>query len=391
MSRPVFNNDCQASNKWRDIKYLHDGYASISTNRSYDFVLGRPKGLHHGNYQFQSPADLHGDSLKEKPNPIRKANQPSLPSFPSSSIDELMPYDNPESRLLNMSMPVRLPIRRCPIIESEGCYASDLIYSAVSPSINDDFCHEHPPCNDGRKDSEHALSTQKSCDQSRNLGIDNNTSLKRLHSDDAYAIEGLKRRASSSADDQIKCGITGSGNFVHHQGVESSVSPIPVPTKIQGESSTSLICSVLHSKLGMSSTFTEPSRTVTTTMKSFECRSPVSSSFPGGISSASCSSPYATPTSLRLSPQASIYDRSTAPLGREIKTILVKTNETQMLYSRPQYFYLCNCCPKNPQKFDTAEQLRYFILLWPFSKISPFIPPSSWAQQGLPSIVSTKP
>jgi hypothetical protein len=141
-------------------------------------------------------------------------------------------------------------------------------------------------------------------------------SLKRLHIDDAYVPGGQKRRVASPNDD--------------HLAMPSDISTMSMP---------------MH-----------PASI--TTANSFGRRSPVGPS-PGGISPTSYNSPYTAPVFLNPSPQTSISGRGsihsrtvTGASTRKI-TELQKPGGTKV-----QGFFMCECCPKKPKRFESLEELK---------------------------------
>ncbi|KAI9155525.1 hypothetical protein HJFPF1_08109 [Paramyrothecium foliicola] len=364
--------DDRPNYKRRDHEYpVDDGYSSMSTDRSRDSLTAEFKGIHHNKFNFQSPADMHGDSLKKKLDPIRTAERSPPRSLLSSSANELLPRGNPDSRLLpTLSMPVQLPIHSRSVLESPGRFTDTPIYSAVSPtsgpfqglpadqrSANDSSDMDRSPHHRRRNNSDDATSTQGSYDYADDMEIDDSTSLKRLHNDDAYSAGGQKRRAPSPSEDHMMHGVTGPSDFVRRRDIGSRGSPIPRLTTIPQGSSISSISSVSRSNSYMSTASMAPSTTTTATTNSFGRRSPVAGFSPGGISPTSCSSPYATSISLNPSPRTSISGRSAVHTRTVSGASPRKMNDIQKPGSKLQGFFMCDCCPKKPKKFETAEEL----------------------------------
>ena len=283
-------------------------------------------------------------------------------------MNELLPRANPDSRLLpTLSMPVQLPIHSRSVLESPGRFTDTPIYSAVSPisgpfqglpadqrSFNDGSDLDRSPRHRRRNNSDDATSTQGSYDYNsvEDMEIDDNTSLKRLHNDDAYSAGGQKRRAPSPADDHMMHGVTGPSDLVRRRDIGSRGSP-RLSTIPQGSS----ISNTSRSNSYMSTASMAPSTATTTTTNSFGRRSPVAGFSPGGMSP-TCSSPYATPISLNPSPRTSISGRSAIHTRTVSGASPRKLNEMQKPGSKLQGFYMCDCCPKKPKKFETAEELR---------------------------------
>jgi predicted SprT family Zn-dependent metalloprotease len=208
-----------------------------------------------------------------------------------------------------------------------------------------------------RNNSDDATSTQGSSydyNSVDDMEIDDANSLKRIHNDDAYSAGGQKRRAPSPAEDHMMQGMSAHTDFVRRRDISSRGSPVPrLTTKPQGSS----LSSTSRSNSYMSTASITPSTATTTTTTSFGRRSPVTAFSPGGISPISCSSPYTTSLSLNPSPRTSISGRSTLHTRNVSGASPRKMNEMQKPGSKLQGFYMCECCPKKPKKFETAEEL----------------------------------
>ncbi|RDA84184.1 hypothetical protein CP533_4058 [Ophiocordyceps camponoti-saundersi (nom. inval.)] len=170
--------------------------------------------------------------------------------------------------------------------------------------------------------------------------------------DDAHAAIGQKRKASPPAKDPAPCAVSTQSDVVRRLDVVASRgSPTPRLTVISPAPSGSLT--------GVSRTGSYmPPLPMLPAGNSYGRRSPGGVS-PGGISPTSCSSPYATPTSLTHSPRSSISARVSVQ-GRAPPAVsprkladVQKSGGTSKL----QGFFMCECCPKKPKKFETMEEL----------------------------------
>jgi hypothetical protein len=95
-----------------------------------------------------------------------------------------------------------------------------------------------------------------------------------------------------------------------------------------------------------------------TTNNSCGRRSPVGPS-PGGISPNSCNSPYAAPVSLNPSPPTSISGRGSIHSRTVSCASTRKITEVQKPGgTKVQGFFMCECCPKTPKRFESLEELK---------------------------------
>ncbi|KAH0527155.1 hypothetical protein TsFJ059_002181 [Trichoderma semiorbis] len=335
-----------------------EGYASYaSTERSRDSLSNNePFWLHHNQFHYQSAADLHGDSAKKMLTPIRtvvdRSPPRSLLSGPISDLSRGLQNDRFAPSLPNL--PIQLPIHSRAPFESQP--RDSPTFSAVSP--NSTHFHRSPidhrsPYDSSepdrsprgrsrRNNSDDATSTQGSFVD--DMEIDETSSLKRLHIEDAYAGAGQKRRAASPASDDLG---------LHMMSGQGASRGSPTPRLSSGPQSATSMLSSASSRPGffMSSISIPPSAS------SYGHRSPGGVS-PGALSPTSCTSPYNTPASLNPSPKTSVASRapmhSRTASGASPRKLpdMQKPNSTKF-----QGFYMCECCPKKPKKFETAEEL----------------------------------
>lgn len=338
-----------------------EGYSSYSTDRSRE-SLRSEFGLHHNHFQFQSPADIHGDSMKKKLDPVRMLDKSPPRSLLSASVNELLPRrPTAESRFPPaLSVPVQLPIHTRNILGSPARFTETPLHSAISPRSAPFHYGDRSP-NDGsdidrsprtrtkRNNSDDATSTQGSYDfnGAEDMEIEETQSLKRLRIDDAYLAGGQKRRAASPPDEHISAAQM-------ELARRSRGSPQPRLTTIPQGTTIPSVPSTSRSNSYMS-TMSVP--TTITTANSFGRRSPGLS--PGGISPTSCNSPYTTPMSLNPSPRNSISGRSAVHARTVSSASSRKIGEVQKSGGpKLQEFFMCDCCPKKPKRFETAEELN---------------------------------
>lgn len=174
--------------------------------------------------------------------------------------------------------------------------------------------------------------------------------------------QSLKRRASSPPVEEpaLRNASSHSDLLRRREGI-SRGSPAPRLSVNPPHGSISSVSSGDRSgSLGGLSTATSM-----TSSLSFGRRSPIGLS-PGGLSPTDvASSPFATPNSLTLSPRTTIVprtglhqrgpsDQRNMVSPRKLTEPTLRTNNG---VGKIQGFYMCDCCPKKPKKFDTREEL----------------------------------
>ncbi|KAK2596659.1 hypothetical protein QQS21_006280 [Conoideocrella luteorostrata] len=361
--RPVFKRRDTGNNNNVD-----EGYASYTAaERSGD--PRQAELLHHSKFHFQSAADLHGDTMKKKLDPIRTVDR-SPRSIGLSALSEQV-RRQPDSRAPTLTMPVQLPIHSRSVLDSPARLTSDSpIFSAASPRAapfrhlplnprgtkNGSDYDRSPRARTHRNNSDDASSVSGGYEfiGAEDMELDEATSPKRLHPEGTYATVGHKRRAASPAGDHM---IQSGSNDLRRRDLGSRGSPTPRLTAMpQGSSISSMSSAAISRSNSYISTMSiAPSSATTAT--SYGRRSPGINS-PGEVSPTSCNSPYTTPASLNHSPRNSISGRAITH-GRSISgTSPRKVADMQKLSgSKIQRVYMCECCPKKPKKFDTAVEL----------------------------------
>ncbi|EXK78011.1 hypothetical protein FOQG_17303 [Fusarium oxysporum f. sp. raphani 54005] len=320
--------------------YQERGNASYSsTDRSQGYICPGFGGLHN-NFQFQSPADIHGDALKKKLNQTQPLEASPARSFLSSSVNGL-PFRRP-------SVEGRFPAAQIPIRSggNPGSLARTTetpIHSALSPRSTP-FCHgDRSPNSSSDIDRssrtrmkgnscDDAFSTHSSYDFTGAEGMEmqDGQSLKRLHSDDTYASGGQKRRATSP-NDEYMFSLPSDTACRHDLSSRGTMPSVPTSRSIHPTS--------------------------IATANSFGRRSPVGPS-PGGISPTSCNSPYTAPVSRNPNPQTSIPGWKSIHPETTPDVSIVKIIEVQMPNAtNVQGFFMCKCC-KKPKRCDTIEELK---------------------------------
>lgn len=306
--------------------------------------------------------------MKQQLIPSRPADKSPPRSLLSASVSDLLPRrPSAENRFPpQLSLPVQLPIHTR-ILDSPARMTETPLHSAISPrggpyhfgdrSPNDSSDIDHSPRTRSRRNNSDDATSTKSYEfiNADDMEIEENQrleSLKRLHIDDAYSVGGQKRRAASPPDEPLLAAQT---DLVRRRDAGHRGSPTPRLSAVPQGTSMSTMSSVSRSNSYMS-TMSIPASI--TTSNSFGRRSPGGFS-PGGISPTSCNSPYNTPISLNPSPRTSISGR-TVVHTRNISGVSPRkpTEGPKMGGSKLQGFFMCECCPKKPKKFDTEEELK---------------------------------
>lgn len=337
--------------------------------------------MSHDQFQFRpSGSDYDTSQLRklDARRPLDNRSPPRRPGLSSSSSDAVPRYGATENRQLPyLSLPIRsTSITRldspsdAPLL-SAGLprapfpgFGSSEYRSPVEPTDAD----RSPPfrCKrtySGSVPDDVTVSTQGSYENPDDTDFPmEDAGMGRLHIDESnrsdYHTVGQKRRASSPLDEEmIMQNLPGAGDLLRRrEGLSRASQPrltipqsfSPISTSRSGSYAPSLPLTAASA---------------TSVASSFGRRSPGGLSPCGGLSpvEAICNSPYNTPISLTHSPRSS-FSRAThqrqisesRPLASPRK--LTDTPKANM--PRIQGFYMCECCPKKPKKFETAEELR---------------------------------
>ncbi|KAF7537436.1 hypothetical protein G7054_g3721 [Neopestalotiopsis clavispora] len=171
-----------------------------------------------------------------------------------------------------------------------------------------------------------------------------------------YHTAGQKRRASSPLGEESSLqGLPGAGELLRRREGASRASPTPRLTIPQNLPSLGRSTNSYMSSLPLTATST------TSMTGSFGRRSPGGLS-PGAMSPVDgiCNSPFTTPISLTHSPRSAIsripHQRQLSE-SRPLSSPRKLTELPKASIPRIQGFYMCECCPKKPKKFETAEEL----------------------------------
>lgn len=354
---------------------VHDQY-KFPSGDSYDSQqlkkLDAKKGL-------DNSAPSRGSALSAS---MRSLQDGPSPTWPST--------DRPHIQLPQLSLPTRS--KPAPILESTG-YADTPLNSAVSPRSTPfaqlarsqdyrspieppsaiDF--DRSPFSRTRRQNSGAfpgdLTPADTYDHEMEFPMDETNRLRHIHLDEGQhsrvnsfdtQCQSLKRRASSPPVEEpaLRNASSHSDLLRRREGI-SRGSPAPRLSVNPPHGSISSVSSGDRSgSLGGLSTATSM-----TSSLSFGRRSPIGLS-PGGLSPTDvASSPFATPNSLTLSPRTTIVprtglhqrgpsDQRNMVSPRKLTEPTLRTNNG---VGKIQGFYMCDCCPKKPKKFDTREEL----------------------------------
>ncbi|KAL3962470.1 hypothetical protein ACCO45_003993 [Purpureocillium lilacinum] len=346
-----------------------EGYASYaSTDRSRDSVPTE-FGLHHSKFHFQSPADIHTDNILKKLDPIRSAEKSPPRSLLTSSVSDL-PRRHPDPRTRpTLNMPVQLPIHsRQAMLDSPASRFSDSpLYSAASPRPMP-FHHSpvdqrlHPDTSDvdrsprartWRNNSDDATSTQGSYEftGAEDMEMDDAASIKRLHLDDSYASVGQKRRAASPPPEEMLLhGVSGQSDAGHwferlpHAEVDGDTPRLLFIVHVPGCGVALKLVHLVSFDAALVWQFIRPSLPWW-----YITRRPL----PDIVQLSLYNTGFldAKPPDIHLR-AGGAHARTTSGASPRKLTEIQKPSGTKL-----QGFYMCECCPKKPKKFETAEEL----------------------------------
>ena len=325
--------------------------------------------LHHNKFVFQTAADLHGDSMKKKLDPIRTFDKSSDLQGCSTFSEQAR---QPDPRALGVNPPVKLPIHSRSTLDSPSRVSEPSITSTASPRFSprpapfrsltvdqrlakDASDFEHSPRSRTHRNSDDSSSLHGSYEYhtTEEMDVDETTSPRRHHREPAYATAGHKRRAASPP--AIDHSIHSSSGDVRRRDMSSRCSPTPrLAVGPQNSPSVSGFSSAALSRSNSYISMSIPASSAATAT-SF-CRMSPGAASPERISPTSGNSPYTTPSSQNHSPRTSISGRGNAH-GRAIAGQRKIADVQKPTGTKIQRVFMCECCPKKPKKFETAEEL----------------------------------
>ncbi|KAI5863540.1 hypothetical protein GGS23DRAFT_538817 [Durotheca rogersii] len=367
-----------------------EGYHSLNSTMSQDSL---PKKLFmtHDQYQFNRQNSEYDIALIKKLDSRRtfeNRTPPRLPTLSASASDASSRFaghsQRPHPQLTPLSLPISLPIRPSNklVMDSPGRYTDTPPQSALSPrgaSFYGASSNEYrSPVeltdpdrspfsrtrrnNSGSFPDDATISTHSSYE---NIVDDNDFSMgDASHMEDVvtrseHHATGQKRRASSPPGDDVPMqGMPGSYDLLRRREGASRASPQPRLAAIPQGS----VSSVSTTRSG-SYASTVSLATNFSSMNSFTGRSP------GGLSSGGLSpvdmignSPYNIPNPHNHSPRASFarppHQRNLSETRRLTSPRKVTEVPKSGISKIPGGFFMCECCPKKPKKFETSEELR---------------------------------
>ena len=365
----------------------------------------------HNGYQFRPRADAD-NSMIDKLNARRFADNRSPIQFTTTSPSALSSSERDHNnRRTPMQLPklLSLPDRtrlNQPMLDSPHRYSQTPLSSAVSPRCHplkygsghmgdhrsplsaDSGVYDMVPYgpeyqrtrrrNSGSVQDDTSTHSYEMRDDDMEFPMDETSRLDHLHINDAYRERerdrGQKRRASSPPEEPV--GPPLASDMFRRRDINglSRGSPAPRLTPIP-QSSVSSISSNGRSAASYVSTNTAP-----TSLGSYDRRSPNGPS-PISPESYEPGSPYAASVGglsrrssnsrgpqLQQQQQQQHHQRTLSGLStaaQEARAVASPrtSNEPQkpssVLSAKMQGFFMCECCPKKPKKFETAEELRY--------------------------------
>ncbi|KDN64435.1 hypothetical protein CSUB01_11740 [Colletotrichum sublineola] len=364
----------------RDEGYASMGSASASTRSECSLPsISAGFGLHHNRFRFQSSANAFTD-MKKKLDPSKTFDNKHFVSlFSASSVSATEPFSrrlSGDQRVAPLSVPTSLPFhpRTSNLLDSPDRKAQSP-HSALSPSPGSLYMvHDYktprsvsdldrsPPMRSRRDNSDDASSHGYEVE---NMEMEEAHSMKRLRKEDPlrahYDGAGTKRRASADPGDSVPLGFTTQGDLLRRREGNQRGSPTPRLSVIPQGSVSSISSSGRAGSYGSSLSLLTGS--IASMSSSYGRVSPGGLS-PGGISPGGTdpgySPPYSSTMSLNPSPRGSL---SRAPHQRTISgSRPFAFPRTLNEVNKPggnevSGFFMCDCCPKKPKKFETAEEL----------------------------------
>lgn len=361
----------------------------------------------HDQYQFR-PSESYDSQQLKKLDTKRTLDNRSPPRGSALSASMRSLQDGPTqswslSERHHIQLPhLSLPARPKPnqILESPR-FTDTPLNSAVSPRTTTSFL-QHTPSHDYRSPTAEPMSgieferspfprskrqnsgpflddmTPDGYDNDTEFPLEETNRLRHIHIDEGHhsrmnslsydtQLPSLKRRASSPPVEEplIRHASSQSDLLRRREGVSRS-SPAPRLSVNPPHGSISSVSSGDRSgSFGGLSTATSMASSV-----SFGRRSPVGLNLsPSGLSPTDvATSPFTTPNSATLSPRSTIIPRAgTHQRGPSDTRNIVSPRKLaepplRTTAGAGKGFYMCECCPKKPKKFETREELTYVTL-----------------------------
>lgn len=344
--------------------------------------------MSHDQYQFNKPnGNDYDNALKKRLDSRRTFDNRSPPqrsALSASANDPVSHLAGREHRLHSQLTPLSLPIRPNKlVIDSPGRYTDTPPQSALSPrgvpsfygASSNEFRSPIEPAdmdrspfsrtrrnNSGSLPDDVTISTHSSYDHNADdsdFPMEDRSQMEDSFLRSEHQAIGQKRRASSPLEDDVPMqGMAGSCDLLRRREGASRGSPTPRLASLQA-SMPSIPPASRSGSFASNASLTTNFSSMTFTGRS-----------PGGLSSGGLSpvdvissSPYSMPNSLGHSPRSSLarvpHQRNLSSETRRL-TSPRKVSEVSKtgIPKIPGGYYMCECCPKKPKKFETAEELR---------------------------------
>ncbi|KAL9561287.1 hypothetical protein ACKAV7_014642 [Fusarium commune] len=320
-------------------------------------------GLQHALFQFQSPADIHAESVKKRLGFVRNVNMSPLRSLLIPSATDLLSRRPSRGNRCppTFSEPEKLPFITSGVPGSPAHLTVAPLHPAVSPRItpfrsrvqspNDNADMDRVPrTQTKRNNNDGATSMQQSyhVNKLQDIEMEESQSLKQFHTDDARRAKSQRLWVASTLDKSslhVQPNLSRVHDMRSHGSPTSHLATLPRAASVPPVSTS-------RSSFCTSTTYTQaPSLT---TAKTFGCRSPVSRS-PAGVCVMSRNSPDNIPTSVSPSPGTSVSDpgvlSSRGVIGAKIQKIakMQKPGGSKM-----QRFFIWECYPKRQKKYECS-------------------------------------
>lgn len=379
-----------------------EGHYSVeSTGR--DSALSDRFAVHRDNYQFKSSADAYDNSLLKKLDMRRTLDSRSPPchSHPGASGRDASHSVQRPPKFQPLSLPTRVKLSHGQLLsDSPGRYSENSMYSSVSPRTTPaSYCgvDQRPLRGEAsvhdrtigdwtyRTNSGAMLIETGSHDamyddigfnmeerRSREFRFDRPNS--QLSSGDDCHTAGHKRPASSPpGGDEGTLPMYNISSNEHLRWRESVSRGSPTPRlSTHMQDSISSISSSTRAN-SYSSNLSATASSVTSMAVSLDggpggrllggdCFSPTETT--GATPTSTCASPFVSSMLSTASPQAAVVaSRSAHHRIREASHIVSSPSRRIPEVSKPtslkrSEFYMCECCPKKPKKFESPDQLR---------------------------------
>ncbi|KAI1442485.1 hypothetical protein F5Y02DRAFT_261092 [Annulohypoxylon stygium] len=370
-----------------------EGYHSLnSTISSLGSQDSLPKKLFmsHDQYQFNRPnGNDYDNALIKKLDSRRNFDNRSPPrrSALSASANNAVPSLVAQEHRLHpplarLSLPIRPGNNNKLVIDSPGRYTDTPPQSALSPrgpsfygTASNEYRSPIEPIdpdrspfsrtrrnNSGSLPDDATISTHSSYDNmdDNDFPMEDRSQVEDYMSRSEHQAIGQKRRASSPPGDDLPMqGMPGSCDPLRRREGASRASPTPRLSGVLSGSISSVPSATRSGSFASSASLT----TNLSSINTFAGRSP------GGLSSGGLSpvdvlsnSPYSIPNSLAHSPRASFvripHQRNISSENRRLASPRKVSEVSKSGISKiPGGFFMCECCPKKPKKFETAEEL----------------------------------